>query len=99
MLLRRELWNGNRERLRDVLSLDPERSIVTWAWRMHDTYDDEYEAHLHGAPVAQRWVVLENRRQVIWFLRELPHVVPPEPARSRADAPCTSGLASGLRRR
>ncbi|HLT37625.1 MAG TPA: hypothetical protein VK034_15135 [Enhygromyxa sp.] len=27
-----QLWNGNRERLGELLSLDSERSIVAWAW-------------------------------------------------------------------
>ncbi|MFN2536963.1 MAG: (d)CMP kinase [Mycobacteriales bacterium] len=70
VLLRRELWNGNRESLRNVLSLDPERSILAWAWRMHGKYDDEYTAMLGDAPAGQRWVVLENRRQVRTFLTE-----------------------------
>jgi adenylate kinase family enzyme len=34
-LTRRELWNGNRERWRDVLSLDPGRSVIVWAWTTH----------------------------------------------------------------
>lgn len=74
VLLRRELWNGNRESLRNVLSLDPERSIVAWAWRMHGKYDDEYGAMLNNAPVGQRWVVLESRRQVQSFLKEWPQL-------------------------
>ncbi len=32
---RRELWNGNRESLRNLLSRDPERNIVLWAWRKY----------------------------------------------------------------
>jgi adenylate kinase family enzyme len=72
VLLRRELWNGNCESLRNVLSLDPERSILAWAWRMHCEYDEEYGAMLSNAPGGQRWVVLESRRQVQSFLKEWP---------------------------
>lgn len=32
---REELWNGNREPWSNVLSLDPQRSIVAWAWTRH----------------------------------------------------------------
>ncbi len=39
---RRELWNGNRESLRNLLSRDPEQNIVIWAWRNHATYRDRY---------------------------------------------------------
>lgn len=66
---RRELWNGNRERWRDILSLDPQRSIILWAWTRHRIYRRRYEtatqdprwAHLH-------FVRLRSRRQVSEFL-------------------------------
>lgn len=32
---REELWNGNRERWRNLFSTDPEVSVVAWAWRTH----------------------------------------------------------------
>jgi adenylate kinase family enzyme len=32
---RQELWNGNREPWRTFFSLDPERSILVWAWTTH----------------------------------------------------------------
>jgi adenylate kinase family enzyme len=44
MALRAELWNGNRERWRNLLTRDPERSIILWAWRRHSTYRDRYAA-------------------------------------------------------
>ncbi|RDI49755.1 adenylate kinase family enzyme [Nocardia mexicana] len=31
----RELWNGNREDWRNMLSTDPERSVIVWAWTTH----------------------------------------------------------------
>lgn len=34
-LSRRELWNGNRESLRNALSRDRERNIVLWSWTTH----------------------------------------------------------------
>jgi adenylate kinase family enzyme len=43
LMFRRELWNGNRERWRDLLSLDPMTSIVVWAWARHDKYAQRYE--------------------------------------------------------
>lgn len=67
-------WLAPWRESRDVLSRDPERSIVTWAWRMHGRYDDEYGALLSTAPISQRWIVLENRRQVHSFLQELPQL-------------------------
>lgn len=32
---REELWNGNRERWRNLCSLDPEESVIVWAWTTH----------------------------------------------------------------
>ncbi|MET9489460.1 hypothetical protein [Nocardia sp. NPDC006630] len=34
-LARRELWNGNRERWTNLFSLDPEQSVIVWAWTTH----------------------------------------------------------------
>lgn len=42
LMRRKELWNGNRERLREALSRDPERSIIVWAWARHDKYTARY---------------------------------------------------------
>jgi adenylate kinase family enzyme len=41
---RRTLWNGNRERLRAMLSTDPERSIIRWSWVKHAEYRERYTA-------------------------------------------------------
>ncbi|MQY17518.1 hypothetical protein NRB20_05820 [Nocardia sp. RB20] len=37
VLTRRTLWNGNRETWRDILTLDPQRSIIVWSWNSHAT--------------------------------------------------------------
>ena len=39
---RQELWNGNREPWTNLMSLDPQRSIVAWAWTRHAVYRDRY---------------------------------------------------------
>jgi adenylate kinase family enzyme len=69
LLHREELWNGNRESLRSVLSVQPERSIVVWAWRKHGKYDEHYTELMRAAPVHQHWVVLRNRREVQALLK------------------------------
>jgi adenylate kinase family enzyme len=43
-LFRVELWNGNRERWQNFFSLDPERSVLAWAWTRHVAYRDSYAA-------------------------------------------------------
>jgi adenylate kinase family enzyme len=32
---REELWNGNRERWRNFFALDPEKSVIAFAWETH----------------------------------------------------------------
>jgi adenylate kinase family enzyme len=41
-LSRRELWNGNREPMDNLFRLDPERSILRWAWKQHGKYARRY---------------------------------------------------------
>ena len=70
-LTRRELWHGNREQWTNILSLDPERSIIVWAWTRQRTYHDRYAAVL--APTARppgvQVVRLGTPRQARDFLR------------------------------
>ena len=41
---RQELWNGNREPLTNFFSLDPEKSVISWAWHSHARYRAQYGA-------------------------------------------------------
>jgi adenylate kinase family enzyme len=43
MVTREELWNGNRERLRDLLSRDPHVNIILWSLSHHAEYRERYE--------------------------------------------------------
>jgi adenylate kinase family enzyme len=43
-LTRRELWNGNRESLRNLLSRDPDVNILRWASLKHAEYRATYSA-------------------------------------------------------
>ena len=42
--MRQELWNGNREPLGNLWRLDPQRSIIAWAWTQHSKYVERYGA-------------------------------------------------------
>ncbi len=42
VLTREELWNGNRERWRNLLHPDVEESIIRWAWTRHAIYAERY---------------------------------------------------------
>jgi len=58
IVLRRELWNGNRESLRNVLSRDHETSILRWSWTQHDVYRELFEGLAD-----ERWVRLRHPRE------------------------------------
>jgi adenylate kinase family enzyme len=68
---RQELWNGNRESLRNFLTWSPEKSIISWAWHNHAKYRDRY-----GAAAADpandhlAFVRLTSRSDVTRFLAE-----------------------------
>lgn len=44
VLTREELWNGNREPWTNLYALDPEKSILRWAWTNHAKYRERYTA-------------------------------------------------------
>jgi len=57
-MTRRELWNGNREPWSNLLSLDPQRSIVAWSWTRHAVYRERYGRAMEDPA----WSALERIR-------------------------------------
>lgn len=45
MWRRQELWNGNRERWTNLLSLNPEENIILWSWH---TFDKNHKRYLEA---------------------------------------------------
>ena len=83
LLTREELWHGNREQWSRVLSTDPERSIVLWAWRTHPGRAERVVAALEDpALAAVRLVRLRSRREVSRFLAA---VAPPPSVMDETD--------------
>jgi len=46
-LTREVLWNGNREPLSNLTSLDPEQSVMAWAWTTYNGLTDRYAAAMN----------------------------------------------------
>jgi adenylate kinase family enzyme len=46
---RTELWNGNRERWRNLLTWDEQESVISWAWHRFPVYRQRYEAAARDA--------------------------------------------------
>lgn len=60
---RQELWNGNRERIREWI--DPEHPI-SWAWRTYRAQRAEHEGL-----IASHWIRLRSRRDIASWLDSL----------------------------
>ncbi|HEX4089843.1 MAG TPA: hypothetical protein VHZ33_14100 [Trebonia sp.] len=68
---RQELWNGNRESLRNFLTWAPDESIISWAWHSHGKYRERYSAASREPAYAHlTFVRLTSRRDITRFLRE-----------------------------
>jgi adenylate kinase family enzyme len=66
---REELWNGNREPWRNFLRLDPEQSIISWAWHNHAKYHARYAAAaIDPANAHLTFCRLTSRREITRFL-------------------------------
>ena len=75
-----ELWNGNRERWRNLFTLDKEESVVSWAWQTHAANRVKYDAAMADPANGDlRFVRLTSPAAVRRFLR----AARPSPASSR----------------
>jgi adenylate kinase family enzyme len=64
-VLREKLWNGNRERLRDVVSRDPMRSIIRWTWTSHALNRERYGAAMKDCqPERLKFIRLGSRTEM-----------------------------------
>ena len=65
-----ELWNGNRERWRNVFTWDDQESVIAWAWKTHGSRRSRYAAQLADPANSHLRVVrLRSPRAVRRFLR------------------------------
>lgn len=74
VISRRPMWNGNRESWRNLISRDPEESIIRWAWTTYQPTRQRYTELSRRAPSLRLGVVrLRTRRDVVAFLRSTAH--------------------------
>lgn len=69
--LRHELWNGNRESFRNLVSTDDERNVVLWSWRTLHRYHVEVPAAVRSEAPGVRLEVLHDRRAADRLVEEL----------------------------
>lgn len=66
---REKLWNGNREPIAGPFRLDPEKSIIRWAWTSYDGLREGYSRALEEPDTAHLRVVrLRSTREVATFI-------------------------------
>jgi len=67
-LRRAELWNGNREDLRNIVKREPEENLLLWAWTRHVGLRERYEvaSDTYGHVTVHR---LRDPREVDRFLQ------------------------------
>ena len=66
-----ELWNGNRERWRNLFALDKEESVIVWAWQTHSVNRARYSAAMADPLYSHlRFVRLRSPAEVRRFLRD-----------------------------
>ena len=72
MALRRELWNGNRERFRNLLKTDPLDNIILWSWTQAPKYRVKYEqASTDPGNAHLDWVRIKTAQQQRAWLNKL----------------------------
>ena len=70
--VREELWNGNREPLRNLLSWDPYKSIIRWSWTQHAKYRERFTTAMATASVSHiAFVRLTSHRAADSWLSDL----------------------------
>ena len=70
-VVRRELWNGNRERWANIFSWVPERNMMRWTWTRHDLTRDRSRELLDPPPPGVEVVRLTSRKEIAAWLATL----------------------------
>lgn len=74
---RAELWNGNRERWRNVFTLSQEESVIIWAWHHYPVQRERYRAALRDPGCAHlRFIRVTGQTDVRRLLDSLPPASP-----------------------
>jgi adenylate kinase family enzyme len=69
VIRRTELWNGNREPMRNLWAWDPYKSIIRWAWTQHAKYQERFSSAM-ASPTFDHidFVRLRNHNEVEQWL-------------------------------
>jgi adenylate kinase family enzyme len=68
---REELWNGNRELLRHLISRNPDINVVLWSWKTHARYHEIVPSEARTQAPHAEVTVLVSPTAVTSFLQRL----------------------------
>ncbi len=70
VITRKELWNGNRERWRNLFHREPEENIVPWAWTRWAKYRRQFRGQMEAGGFAHAHVLHFTRASQVrrWLL-------------------------------
>lgn len=63
LLLRKELWNENREKFGNLLNLSPEENVILWSWTQHSAYREWGLLKMRTKPSHQIWIEVKRANQ------------------------------------
>ncbi len=69
-MLRRELWNGNRESWASLMNTDRRENVLLWSWTQHRGYRHDYE-EASAADSRASWVRLRTPRDAKRWLSDI----------------------------
>ena len=68
---REEMWNGNRESFRNVISLDATKNIILWSWTTHAKYHEQVPGEARAQADHAQIIILRTTREVDDFLQSI----------------------------
>lgn len=72
VIRREELWNGNREPLRNLYAWDPNKSVIRWAWTQHAKYRERFSSAMTSSALDHvRFIRLRSHDEIERWLESL----------------------------
>lgn len=72
VIRREELWNGNREPLRNLYAWDPNKSVIRWAWTQHAKYRERFSSAMTSSALDHvRFIRLRSHDKIERWLESL----------------------------
>ena len=71
VLFKEVLWNGNRERVRNLFKSKPEENVVMWAYTTHSSRKTQLLSRAKAAPSHQLWIEITRGTKLDELIEQL----------------------------